>query len=152
MLFRTHLTFSFLIALITINFLNIPNNILFLIIFLFFSLLPDIDEYSSNISKRLKPLAFIIRLFSAHRGIFHTIYLPFIISLFLFTINLKFIGLAVILGYLSHLALDSLNPKGIRPFAPLINKKIKGFIRVNSILENILFLIFLLLAIHQLIS
>ena len=151
MLFRTHLSFSFLIVLILFSFFSFSNNILFLMVFLLFSLLPDMDHYSSKINKKMQPLGFIINLIFGHRGIFHTIYFPLALSVFLVTINLKFYALAVFLGYISHLALDALTIKGIRPLYPLIKKRIHGFIKVDSFLENLLFLILIVLVIYYLI-
>ena len=151
MLFRTHLAFSFLLALISIDFFKISNSILFLIIFLFFSLVPDLDEHSSKISRKFRFLAFFIRLLFKHRGFLHSVYIPFLLSLFLFIINQKFLGLAVILGYLSHLILDAFTIQGIHPLYPILNKRIRGFIKVNSFLENILFVIILILIIYKLI-
>lgn len=151
MLFRTHLAFSFLIGLVSIDHFKISNNILFLIVFLFFSLIPDLDDYSSKISRKLKPLAFIIKFLFKHRGFLHSIYLPFMVSLLFFIINKRLIGLAVILGYLSHLVLDSLTIAGTRPLYPIINKKIKGFIKVGSLVENIIFIILVLLIVIKLI-
>lgn len=151
MLFRTHLAFSFLIGLVAVDFFKIPNSILFLIFFLFFSLIPDLDDYSSKISRKLRFLAFFIKFLFKHRGFLHSVYVPFLLSLFLFAINLKFLGLAVLLGYLSHLTLDAFTVQGIRPLYPIIDKRIRGFIKVNSILENSLFVIILILIIYKLV-
>lgn len=151
MLFRTHLAFSFLIGLIIVDFFKISNNILFLILFLFFSLIPDLDEHSSKISRKLKFLSFFLKSLFKHRGFLHSIFIPFLSSLFLFIINRKFLGLAVILGYLSHLILDAFTIKGIKPLYPLIDKRIRGFIKVGSFLENVLFFIILVLVVYKLL-
>ena len=150
MQFKTHVAFAFLISLFLIDFLKIKNQILFVIIVIFFSALPDLDKYNSKISKKLKPISFIIGLLSKHRGFFHSIFIPLLLSLILFSIN-KTISLAVLTGYISHLILDTLTIKGTTPLSPIINKKIKGFIKVNSLLDNLLFYIFVILIIYKLI-
>jgi len=150
MLFRTHLAFSLLIGLYLIEYLNIKNQVLFVIVLLFFSIFPDIDEYSSKISRKLKPISFLIKLVSRHRGILHSVYVPFILSLMLFLINQGIIALAVVIGYCSHLLLDGLTKKGIRPLYPVMNKRLSGFVRVGSILENVLFVFIIILLSYKL--
>ena len=149
MLFRTHLTFSFLIGLYIIDFLK-TDHILFMIILLFFSIFPDIDESSSKIFKKLKPFSYLAVLFG-HRNIFHTIYFPIAISLVLFILNLKLISLAVLIGYSLHLLLDMITKKGIALFYPLSKKRIKGFIKVGSLIESILFIILIIMIVYKLI-
>lgn len=148
MQFKTHIAFSFLISLFLINFTK--NQILFVIVVLFFSILPDLDEYSSTISKKLRPLAFVTKLLFKHRGIFHSIFIPILLSSILFSIN-KIISLAILTGYISHLFLDALTIKGITPFFPISDKKAKGFIKVGSLLDNMLFYIFVILIVYKLI-
>ena len=150
MLFRTHLAFGFLIGLYLIDFLKIKNQILFMIILLFFSIFPDIDDSSSKISKKLKPFSYLTTLFG-HRTIFHTIYFPLAISFVLFILNFKLLSLAALIGYLLHLILDSITKKGIALFYPLSKKRIKGFIKVGSLTENIIFTILIILIIYKLI-
>jgi len=150
MLFRTHLIFSFLIGLYIIDFLKIKNQILFMIVLLFFSIFPDIDESSSKIFKKLKPFSYLAVLFG-HRNIFHTIYFPIAMSLVLFILNLKLISLAILIGYSLHLLLDMITKKGIALFYPLSQKRIKGFIKVGSLVENIILIILIILAVYKLV-
>lgn len=138
-------------VIVLIKFLNISEQILFLVLFMFFSLLPDLDSYSSKISKSLRVVSFFVKLLSSHRGLLHGVFIPFFVSLILFVFNHKFLALAVFLGYLSHLVLDAVTVGGIVPFAPLFNKKIRGFIKVGSFLENLVFLILIVLIIGNLI-
>ena len=150
MLFRTHIAFSFLIGLYVIDFLK-TNHILFMIILLFFSIFPDIDKGSSKISKKLKPFSYLAALFG-HRKIFHTIYFPIAIALTLFIFNLKLLSLAVLIGYSLHLLLDLTTKKGVALLYPLSKKRIKGFIKVGSLIENILFIILIILIVLKLFS
>lgn len=151
MLFRTHLAFSFLIALYLIDILEIKNQILFTIVLLFFSIFPDIDKSSSKIFKKLKPFSYLAAILG-HRKIFHTIYFPMALFLTLFLLDQKLIGLAVITGYLLHLLLDLITKKGINLFYPLSKKRIKGFIKVGSFIENLVFVVLIVLIIYKLIS
>ncbi len=150
MLFRTHLAFSFLIGLYLISILEVKNQILFMIILLFFSIFPDIDGSSSKISKKLRPFSHISNLFG-HRNILHTIYFPILISLILFILNFRLVSLAVLFGYLMHIFLDLTTKKGIALFYPLSKKRIKGFIKVGSLTENIIFTILIILIIYKLL-
>lgn len=150
MLFRTHLAFSFLIALYLIDFLKVKNQILFMIILLFFSIFPDVDEKSSKIFKKLRPFSYLAVLFG-HRNIFHTVYFPIAIALVFFIFNLNLLSIAVLIGYLLHLLLDLTTKQGIALFYPLSKKRIKGFIKVGSLLENIIFVVLIILIIFKLI-
>ena len=65
MRFRTHLAFSFLISLLIINSFDVQNKIIFIVIMLITSALPDIDSYKSKIGKKIKPISFLINIFLA---------------------------------------------------------------------------------------
>ncbi|PIN78630.1 metal-dependent hydrolase [Candidatus Woesearchaeota archaeon CG_4_10_14_0_2_um_filter_33_10] len=144
MRFRTHIIFSFLISLLIINSFNIQNKIIFIVILLIASALPDIDSYKSKVGKKIKPLSFLINIFLGHRGIFHSLFLLILILLFIMLINYE-ITAAFFIGYLSHLVLDSLTPEGVMFLYPFSKKRIQGFIRTGSLFENILFVLLLAL-------
>ncbi len=150
MKYYTHLAFSFLAGILLIKYLSISNQILFIILFMIFSLFPDIDEVKSKISQKIKPLAWLINFFLGHRGLMHSIIIPIILYLLLFMINLD-IAIAVSFGYLSHLILDSLTVSGVRLLWPL-KKRLKGFIRVGSLWENVLFIALLMVDVYLLVS
>ncbi|MBU0627687.1 MAG: metal-dependent hydrolase [Nanoarchaeota archaeon] len=150
MLSRTHLAFGFLIGLYLIDFLNIKSQILFMLILLFFTIFPDIDESSSKISKKTRPFSFISNL-TGHRSIFHTIYFPVAISLTFFMFKLKELSIAALAGYLLHLVLDSTTKQGIMLFYPISKKRFNGFIKVGSLIENLVFVILVGLIIYELI-
>ena len=150
MLFRTHLAFSFLIGLYLIELLNIEKQILFMVVLLFFSVFPDIDEGSSKIAKKLKPFSYLARIFS-HRGVFHTVYFPIAIFFVLFIFDLRLLGAAVLVGYLLHLILDAFSRKGVAFFYPLSKMRVRGYIKVGSLIENLMFVILIVLIIYKLI-
>jgi|SRR3989344_2376664 len=144
MMYYTHFAFGLLVGLLSLDFFNIKNKILFMLIALFFSLFPDIDERRSKIGKKTKLLSGIINFIFGHRGLVHTIYIPLILFFIFYNMN-KETGIAVLIGYFSHLFMDAMTKQGIRPLYPIINKRIDGCIRTNSLLEKILFLVIVFL-------
>ncbi len=149
MMLRTHLAFSFLLSLIITNNFELTNPFLFVVIAALSSTIPDIDHLKSFIGKRLEFMSIALNFFFKHRGILHNLFLIFIICFFIYLKN-KEISAAILIGYGSHLFLDALTKKGIKPFYPL-KMRIKGFFKTNSLFENVLFLIFIAAIIHQLL-
>jgi len=145
MLFRTHFAFSFLIGLLFINILNPANQILFIILVLFGSAFPDIDQPNSKIGRKIK----IIGWFFRHRGIFHSIFMALIISYTIYFFTGYFS--AFLIGYLSHLVIDAMTISGIAFLYPFSKKRVRGFIKTGAISENLMFLGFLAGIIYTLI-
>lgn len=150
MMYYTHLAFGFLASLISINIFNVNNKLLFILIVALFSIFPDIDERKSKIGKKYKFISRIINFLFGHRGFFHSIYIPLILYFIFYNINNE-IGIAILAGYFSHLFMDALTKNGIRPLCPIINKKVNGPIKTNSLFEKILFLIIILLILYLLL-
>jgi len=149
MLFRTHIAFSFLISLLFIHVLNTENQILFMILVLFGSMLPDIDSLNSKISNKIPILPKILSLFVKHRGIFHSIFMALAISYIIYLFTGYFSGFLI--GYLSHLVADAMTKSGIAFLYPFSKKRVKGFIKTGFISENLMFLGFLAGIIYTLI-
>jgi|TARA_B100001964_G_scaffold245071_1_gene329681 inner membrane protein len=149
-MYYTHLAFGLLVSLISINFFDINNQIMFILIAVLFSIFPDIDERKSKIGKKYKSASTIINFIFGHRGFFHTIFVPLILFLGFNYINNEF-GIAVLVGYFSHLFMDALTKHGISPLAPLVNRKINGPFKTNSLLEKVLFLVIVLLILYLLL-
>ena len=139
MMYYTHVVFSIFVSLIAMDYFHIKNKIIFLLIVLFFSLLPDIDESRSKVGRKNKLISKTIGFIFGHRGIFHTVYIPLVLFVLLNLINFE-IAFACLIGYFSHLLLDAMTKNGIRPFYPLFNVKISGFFKTNSIIEKLFFL------------
>jgi len=136
----THISFAFLLGLLMIRYLPVSvNNYLLLAVIVLSCILPDIDCKYSLIGKRLRPLSLLFK----HRGFFHSIILAVILSiiLFIFTRN-SYYALAVIVGFVSHLFLDSLTKSGTTPFWPS-KMRIKGRLRTGRLVDWILLIIFL---------
>jgi len=151
MIFRTHILFSFFISLFLVDILKLKNPVLFIIILCLFGILPDVDYYKSKIGRKTKVLSYAINFIFGHRGIFHSVFVPLLFYLFFLLINQKILGLAVLLGYISHLFLDSFTIAGIKPLYPFYNKKIKGFIKTGSFIETIFFFIILIFCVFLLV-
>ena len=149
MRYYTHLAFSFFVGLWLIKYLKIENQILFIFLFLFFSLIPDIDETKSKIAQKTKALSWLINLFFSHRGLFHAVYIPILLFLLLFNLRMD-IAVAVSFGYFSHIILDCFTVSGIRLLWPL-KKRLKGFVRTGGWFENIVFVLFLGLSLYFLV-
>lgn len=85
----------------------------------FGSLLPDIDHKGSTLGQKMKPVSAVVGVVAGHRNFFHW-FLPYLVL----AVILHFtapqadkITFAVLLGVLSHLFLDALNPSGV-PLLP----------------------------------
>ena len=147
MMYYTHLAFGFLVSLIALNFINIENTILFILITIFFSIFPDIDETRSKIGRKYNLTSKIINFFFGHRGFIHTIYIPLILFFIFSFINYD-VSVAILIGYFSHLFLDAITKAGIRPLYPIYNKKINGPFKTNSFTEKIIFVLIVLSSLY----
>ncbi len=150
MLFRTHLTFALLIALFTFNKFNI-NKILFFIIILFSAAFPDIDQYKSKIGRKFGIISRLINFIFGHRGIIHS--LVFLIPLtIVIWIIFKNLYIPFLLGFLSHLILDGLTLQGINFLYPVSKLETKGFIRTGGLLEQIFFILLVIIVVSRIIQ
>ncbi|MEN7982185.1 MAG: metal-dependent hydrolase [Nanoarchaeota archaeon] len=140
MLIRTHLIIALFFSLIFLNYFD--NKLLFLIIVLISTFIPDIDSRFSKLGKIIifRPLQF----FAGHRKIFHSFLFLGLISFPLFFIS-KTIFYGFILGYGLHLFVDCFSVMGIKPFYPF-EYKVRGFIRTGGFFETIWFYIFLFIS------
>lgn len=111
------------------------------------SLLPDIDIKGSKISNKNKIASFIIRTFFGHRGFTHSMLCYALLSMGVFFLSGMipggyggYITKGFMIGYLSHLILDMLNPMGVPLLFP--NKKMVSIagIKTGGFLENFVFL------------
>ncbi|MCK5624528.1 metal-dependent hydrolase [Candidatus Pacearchaeota archaeon] len=116
------------------------NKVIFVIVALIATFIPDIDTKFSKLGKKkvFRPLQFFV----SHRGFFHSfIFLGLIILLFLLFLPIIIFPFA--LGYSSHLLADAFTIQGIRPFYPF-KTRIKGKIKTGGRLEIIVFVCFLI--------
>lgn len=144
MLFKTHLLFSFNILLLYLIISNQNLTITYIILTVLASFLPDIDKTNSKLGRHFKLIGFISR----HRGLFHSIWFAILLSIPIYIIIEINTAIIFLIIYISHLILDSLTKKGIRPFYPF-KLRIKGNIKVGKFKEKILFIFLIILLIIQ---
>ena len=139
MLIKTHLVITLFFTLFLIGYVNSP--ILFLVVALISTYIPDIDSRHSKIGHHwfLRP----IQWFARHRGMVHSfsflLILTLIISLFF-----PILALGFFLGYGCHLFADSFTIEGIRPLYPLKGRS-SGNVITGSVSETNIFVLFLLM-------
>ncbi|MCK4669938.1 MAG: metal-dependent hydrolase [Nanoarchaeota archaeon] len=148
MMGRTHMLFGFLVGLFAIQALHPSNQILFIFLVVLGALLPDIDHPDSKIGSKVR----IVGALFEHRGFFHSLFAValFVIPFWIFTSRIY--AYAILIGVLSHLLADMISHMGIMPFAPISRFKLRGFIKTNSIGENIILVVVFLLSIWKLVS
>lgn len=145
MMLRTHAAFGFLISLLSLKYLNVPNPYIFLTIVCLAAVIPDIDSSKSKIGKRIKTLSWVIEKTIGHRNLFHSIFpLIAIAVIFFYFLNWNVAGIALLIGYGSHLFVDMFTYMGIALFHPVYNRRITGFVKTGGITDHILFFLFLL--------
>ena len=145
MMFKTHFALSILIALLIIIFFGIPNKIIFVFIIMASSSFPDIDSGKSKIGRKFTIISKIINMFFGHRKFFHSVFPALILFLIFIYFNMFYLGLAVFIGYLTHLLGDSITNEGIMHLYPISKFNISSILKTGSFTEFILFLIFSLL-------
>ncbi|MBW2992415.1 metal-dependent hydrolase [Candidatus Woesearchaeota archaeon] len=135
MLFRTHALFALLIGTLIYQYFSF-NPYFFVFLVFVGAVIPDIDKGTSKINNFLKitkPIAFVTR----HRGIFHSLFFAVLISVLVHLYN-HVAGIALFIGYMSHVLLDGLNHAGVNLIHPLQKLHISGFIETGSWGEHIL--------------
>lgn len=141
MLFKMHLLFPVFFILLFFN--EISNPIIFIPVFLFASIFPDIDNRFSKIGK--KKISRIFNFFLKHRGMIHSFTFLFAVGVSLF-FYFREIFYPFVLGYSLHLILDCFTKQGVRIFYPA-RFKIKGFLKTGGIFENFIFIFLFLVCI-----
>ena len=145
MMMKTHIAIGVLAIALFLPYIN--HKLVFVPVVLIASLLPDIDNGFSTLGKKgiFRPL----QLFSKHRGIFHSFTFVIIVSIVL-AFYLPVLSLSFFLGYSLHLLADSWTVEGVRPFWPL-RSQLKGNVTVGGVVEETVFIVFVLLDILFLI-
>ncbi len=114
MLLKTHFAIAILIILLFLQQIN--NKIIFIIMVLVGTVIPDLDNPNSVFGKFIvfRPMQFFFK----HRGILHSLTVALFISV-LIAIFFPIFSLGFFLGYGIHLFVDAFTKDGIRPFWPL---------------------------------
>jgi len=134
MLFKTHLTFAIFVILIFINYVS--NKVLFAIMVLIATIIPDLDTKNSHVGSN--PMMIPLQYTVSHRGIIHSFTTAAILA-GLIAIKWPTASFGFFVGYSVHLIMDSFTKKGIQPFWPF-KWESKGPILTGGKIEEILFL------------
>ena len=135
MMFRTHLIFAFMVAILILPFINTKERIVFIMLICFFGIFPDIDTHNSKIANKIWPLNYLLNFLFGHRGFFHTLFPVLFAGTLVYFITDKWTYVfAVFIGYTSHIFLDALTKKGIALVSE--DRRSEGLILQHSIKEN----------------
>ena len=150
MLARTHAAIGLLTAAILFPILKIKWYFFFPFVILG-SILPDIDHEGSKINQTL-PLTKYFAKFFRHRGFFHSLYPVLFFILLEFLTKMSGIGIALAVGYASHLLSDGFTPAGVDLLHPAAKLKIEGFIPTGGTIEAIVFIFASIASIVQILA
>ena len=146
MLAKTHALFSFLLGSIFLYYFEIPYQAIFLILIVLSSYLPDIDTPQSKLGKSLFFISYPLKFIFGHRKLFHSIFIPLILfGLLANFLDLFYLGLAIFLGYFTHLIGDAFSKEGIMFLYPISKFKLNGFFKVGGNFEMFLASLFLII-------
>ncbi len=137
MMFRTHLAIGILSSILINDYFN--TGLLFSIALIASTSLPDIDHQGSWIGRRLWIFSRPINILFGHRGITHSLLIPILILAFSMYYGYGLIGMAVMIGYASHIISDSFTSEGVKIAYPLSKKTYSGPLRTNGIGEWAIF-------------
>ncbi len=146
MLHASHLMIGTGLFLILSPIIGTPITAAGIIVTAISSLIPDIDHPKSFISDWNafnKMISTGISSATSHRGITHTVY-GLVAWVVIIATFLNYLGRAVfspilmgaIIGYFSHLLIDSMNPQGIRWLGKEGGIHLKGPIKTGGIVEK----------------
>jgi len=140
-MFKSHLALGFLAGLFFVGFFGMNMPFLFIILVTLFSGLPDIDHPKSKYGRKLFFISIPISWISKHRGIFHSVYIPILLFFVLGYFGYNYLGMAIVIGYFSHLVGDALTKQGINFLHPFSTFEIRGPITTGAYLETIIFFV-----------
>jgi membrane-bound metal-dependent hydrolase YbcI (DUF457 family) len=133
MLLKTHLAFALFIILLMLS--HIQEKILFVILFLIATILPDLETLPSHFSK--VQAHFHEAIIAKHHSPFHSLTFGLLISIpFLFIYPA--VAFPIFLGFGVHLILDMFTSQGVRIWWPS-EKIIKGPVITGGLIEQVIF-------------
>lgn len=148
---KTHIAFGVLCALVVMPFVNTANKFIFFFLVLLGSLLPDVDHPHSKLGNKLGILSKFFNALAGHRTIFHSIFFALLIPGLVWYFLSKPYGIALFVGYLSHLVMDGLTKSGINFLHPISTLRLKGFVETGSLTETLVFALIILLILVKVI-
>ncbi len=150
MMYVTHLAFASLAFILLSKYIH-GSIYIALSVCLIASVIADIDHHKSKVGRKLPILSRIIESVFSHRGFIHSLLFAMILFITIYFTLLHYsisvyYAYAFLIGYLSHLLIDSLNPQGVAWLHPFSKHRLRGFINTNSFGEKaILLVIFLVI-------
>jgi len=139
MMLRTHLAIIVFAMLLFLP--HISSKILFVIVALAATLIPDVDCAFSTLGS--KGIFRILQVFTKHRGIIHSFTICILVSIIL-VLFFPVFAFAFFLGYGLHLIAYSFTQEGITPFWPY-SKTTSGVIKTGGRIESSVFLAFIII-------
>ena len=150
MRWETHVLFAMFIGVVGVKYGYFEANGVLLIGLLLGAFLPDIDTAKSKLGRRVRPVSDFFERFFGHRGVTHSFtgFFGFVLIIGLVSLAAaRQLFLPFFFGYLSHLVMDALNPKGLYPLYP-IKFKVSGPIKTDSWGERVFFTLILSAALY----
>ncbi len=142
MMLKTHFAIAIFFILLLIGALETTEQkIVFVIVALLATLMPDVDSRFSRVGR--PKIARILQFFTKHRGVTHSFSFLFVATLLLIVFFPK-IALGFFVGYSIHLFADSFTPDGIKPFYPL-RKTLRGKITTGGRKEVMVLVFFIII-------
>ena len=136
---KTHLAISIFVILLFLPFISSDiSKIIFSVTAVIATFIPDVDIRFSKAGKI--PFTGILRFFTKHRGMIHSLTLCLIISVII-ALFFPVLAFGFFTGYSMHLIADCFTKMGIKPFWPL-KFEVKGWITTGSMIEKIILFIF----------
>lgn len=146
MLWKTHLAFGFFSGLFMLPFVSTGNVYVYFVLVLFGAVLPDVDSPNSKIGSKIKIIGRIFK----HRGVFHSLIAGFLISWVLWYFVGHNYGIALFIGYASHLFIDGFTKLGINFLHPISRLHLSGFIETGKFGEFVVFVLILVGILYKL--
>tara|TARA_Y100000310_G_scaffold26539_1_gene25336 strand:- start:178 stop:627 length:450 start_codon:yes stop_codon:yes gene_type:complete len=138
MLIRTHVAIGVLAIILFLPVVESP--IVFAVMVLVASVLPDIDTPFSGVGKF--KITKLLQIFTRHRGMIHSLTFCLVVSLLL-AMFIPILAFGFFLGFGLHLISDSFTKMGIQPFWPY-PKKAHGVLVSGGMVERGLFIGFVI--------
>lgn len=136
MLIRTHIVITILAILLF--FKSVNSQIVFVLVALLATFIPDLDSAASKLG-RYNFMSF----FTKHRGFFHSFTFLILLTIY-FALLLPVVALPFFLGYFFHIFADSFTVEGVKPFWPS-QKSISWKITTGGNIEKIIFISFIII-------
>jgi inner membrane protein len=151
MLYNTHIMLGVAFFLLVKDHFPIGNNIVFFLLLMLGSVLPDIDSPTSKVNRWSGIIGRVLVKVFSHRGFFHSLLFFGILYLTISHFWSPYYALGMFLGNIAHIIGDGITPAGVKIFYPLSNYKIRGPIRTGGIFEWFIFMGLVVLVIKDLI-